>query len=509
MTWRPVTAPADVLIVGSGIMGASVARLVRESMPGAHIVMVDAGLPIGDAPGVHLHEMKDPDLWNLYNEKVSSGIQGLYTGASTATGDVSSMGELSAGLHLVSALGNSADEMPLAAVAWNAGGMGAHWTAAVPTPFGDEIYHHGDRDRFAAELRTAQRVLTSLTPAIGPTAIGAHVLDELRGLYPLPSHPDRRAQPMPMAVQPRADGWLRRTAPGSIFPPLARGGDERFTPVLGALARSIDHDGARAGGVGVERVATGESAFIRSRVTVVCADVLRTPQLLHASGIRPSALGRYLNEHAYVTGRVLLDAGRIGVSVADLPLARPGEFATDSLWLPYAGAAQPYHGQIMNRTFVDDDGSPLAHAVGITLYSGVASRPENRLRFVDGETDATGMPRFDIEFAYTDDDRALIDEAEAEIERIARRFGDFDPATESRRLAPGTSLHQTGTARMGLVDDGSSVCDIETRVWGFGNLLLAGNAVVPTALRANSTLTGAVSAVRAARAAVRSLLSDE
>ena len=50
---------------------------------------------------------------------------------------------------------------------------------------------------------------------------------------------------------------------------------------------------------------------------MVCADALRTPQLLFASGIRPEALGRYLNEHAFVTGRVLMDLDRFGLALAD------------------------------------------------------------------------------------------------------------------------------------------------------------------------------------------------
>ncbi|WP_443068839.1 GMC oxidoreductase [Streptomyces sp. NBC_01361] len=60
----------------------------------------------------------------------------------------------------------------------------------------------------------------------------------------------------------------------------------------------------------------------------------------------------------------------------------------------------------------------------------------------------------------------------------------------------------TGTVRMGPADDGTSVCDPQTRVWDFDNLYLAGCGVVPTALVCNSTLTGAVTAVRAARSVI-------
>ncbi|MFE2733459.1 GMC oxidoreductase [Streptomyces sp. NPDC056721] len=65
----------------------------------------------------------------------------------------------------------------------------------------------------------------------------------------------------------------------------------------------------------------------------------------------------------------------------------------------------------------------------------------------------------------------------------------------------------TGTVRMGADNDGTSVCDPDARVWDFTNLYLAGCGVVPTALVCNSTLTGVVTAVRAARAAFGNLTS--
>jgi choline dehydrogenase-like flavoprotein len=197
---------------------------------------------------------------------------------------------------------------------------------------------------------------------------------------------------------------------------------------------------------------------------------------------------------------VLLDLDRFGLTLDALPLPRDGEFSTDSLWLPHNGAAQPFHGQIMNRTYVDEDGRPLAHSVGLSLYAPVESRPENRLVFSESDTDLAGLPRMGFEFAYSEADRALIRRALTEVRSLAEEFGPFDPTTERALLAPGSSLHLTGTVRAGAADDGTSVCDPDGRVWGYDNLYLAGNGVVPTAMAANVTLTGAVTAVRAARA---------
>lgn len=495
------TPHTDVLVVGSGIMGAVVARLLRDSDPGLRITMVDGGEAIGTAPGVHLHDVDDPVLWSRYNEQVTSGIQGMYTGAEVVREVADGLAGLTPGMFHALAFGEDAEAMPAAALAWNAGGMGVHWTAATPWPAGDEVFDFGDPAGWAADLATAHRML-AVTPApIGPTEVGELVLDVLRRRYDGTAPHDRRPQPMPMAVTATPSGPLPRTAPGTIFPPIAAGGDPAFTLVTGTLATSlIVSDVGRVAGARTRRVADGAESELRADTVVVCADALRTPQLLFASGIRPDALGRYLNEHAFVTGRVLLDLDRYGIALDALPLVRVGEFCTDSLWLPRNGAAQPFHGQIMNRTYVDEDGRPLAHNVGLALYVPVESRPENRLVFSESATDLAGLPRIGVEFDYSAADRALLRHALDEVRAIAEEFGPFDPATESALLPPGSSLHVTGTVRSGTADDGTSVCDPDGRVWGFDNLYLAGNGVIPTAMAANVTLTGAVTAVRAARA---------
>jgi C-glycoside oxidase len=497
------TPRTDVLVVGSGIMGSLVARLLRESDPSLHITMADGGTPIGGTPGLHLHDLDDPELWSRYNEQVATGIQGMYTGAEVVREVADSLTGLTPGMFHALAFGEDADAMPQAALAWNAGGMGVHWTAATPWPAGDEVFDFGDPEAWAADLDTA-RGLLAVTPApIGPTKVGELVLDVLRRRYGGVGPADRGPQPMPMAVTPTLSGPMPRTAPGTIFPALAAGGDPAFTLLTGTLVTALTQvDGGRVTGARLRRVADGTESELRAGTVVVCADALRTPQLLFASGIRPAALGRHLNEHAFVTARVLLDLDRFGLGLDALPLPRPGEFSTDSLWLPCNGPAQPFHGQIMNRTYVDESGRPLAHSVGLSLYVPVESRPENRLVFSASERDLAGMPRIRVEFDYSEADRELIRRALDEVRSVAAEFGPFDPETESTVLPPGSSLHLTGTVRAGVTDDGTGVCDPDGRVWGFDNLYLAGNGVVPTAMAANVTLTGAVTAVRAARAVI-------
>jgi choline dehydrogenase-like flavoprotein len=496
----PHTPHADVLIVGSGIMGSAMARLLRDSDPALRITMVDGGTAIGPAPGLHLHDLDDPDLWARYNEQVATGIQGMYTGAEVVREVPDRLTDLPPGMFHALAFGEDAEAMPQAALAWNAGGMGVHWTAATPWPAGDEVFDFGDPTGWAADLGTAGALLAVTPSPIGPTGTGRLVLDVLRRRYDASGPHDRRPQPMPMAVTPTAAGPMPRTAPGTIFPALASGTDPAFTLLTGTLATALLVTGERVTGVRLRRTADGRECELHADTVVLCADALRTPQLLYASGIRPRALGRHLNEHAFVTARVLLDLDRFGLTLDDLPRARPGEFCTDSLWLPHNGTAQPFHGQIMNRTYLDENDRPLAHSVGLSLYVPVESRPENRLVFSPTETDLAGMPRIGIEFGYSDTDRRLIARALDEVRSLAEEFGPFDPATERALLPPGSSLHLTGTVRAGTADDGTSVCDPDGRVWGYDNLYVAGNGVIPTPMAANVTLTGMVTAVRAARA---------
>jgi choline dehydrogenase-like flavoprotein len=493
-------ATYDVLVVGSGLMGAAVARLVRDEQPQARILMVDGGPRIGATPGQHLHDVHEHDIWERYNQRVASGIQGFYTGTAP-TGDVgSALVDVEPGMYHLSSIGEDSGEMPAAAVAWNVGGMGVHWTAATPTPWGSEVPDFIGDAEWNADLRHTTQLLRVNPEPFATSKAGEAVMRVLRQLFDPVSAPGRGLQHMPMAVQPDGRGVLRRTGPNTIFAPIADPDrDPFFTLLAGTQAVRLLRNGVRVVGVRTRDVASGRHDDVHAAVTVVCADAIRTPQLLFASGIRPPALGRYLNEHAFLSGRVLTDPARLGFSLAELAPQAADEFMAEHLWVPHSGPGQPFHVQIGNQVHVDEEGNPIAYSVGPCFYIPTEVQAENRLEFSEDLTDAAEMPRITVHFSYTDQDRRLIDRAREEQQRTAAALGPFDPETESALLPAGSSLHFTGTVRMGPVDDGTSVCDPDGRVWGFDNLYVAGNGVLPTALACNSTLTGMTTAVRAAR----------
>lgn len=493
--------PADVVIVGAGLMGAGVAARIRAQDPTARIVLLDAGPPIGSRPFQHLHDSVEADVREEYLVRASPGIQALYTGPELGPSLGGTTVGAKPGMYDLTAFGVDAAQMSGAAQGWNAGGMGAHWTAATPTPWGAELF-----DDLSNDLTIARELLKVHPDPFGRNGIGDRLSAVLVEHFADVSAPGRNVQPMPMAVAPATpgvDGPLARTGPNVIFPRLLEPSGRDVEILTETLALRLEHDGKSARGVRVRR--HGEEFVVEGRTVVVAADVLRTPQLLFASGIRPEALGTHLNEHAFLTGQVLTDLPRLGLDLADVPHPRDGEWVIGSYWLPHSGSAQPFHGQIMDRLYVDEQGEHLAHSTGMSWYVPTEVRAQNRVEFSETETDASGMPRPRLVFDYSETDLAMIEAARSSQQRAAERLGEFDPERDSALLAPGSSLHYTGTARSGVEDDGTNVCDPDGRVRGFGNLFLAGGAVVPTAIVGNSTLVAMVTAVRAARAVGRTL----
>jgi choline dehydrogenase-like flavoprotein len=104
-----------------------------------------------------------------------------------------------------------------------------------------------------------------------------------------------------------------------------------------------------------------------------------------------------------------------------------------------------------------------------------------------------------IRFRWSAGDRERMAKAREAIERICKAIGRMLPGHKPRTPPDGSSLHYQGTMRMGERDDGTSVCDTSSRVWGLDNVYVAGNGVIPTMTAGNPTLTTVALAVLGAR----------
>lgn len=509
-------ASADVVIVGSGPTGAAYARILSEHAPGATIAMFEVGPTISNPPGAHVKNIDDP----AEREEAQRRSQGPAAEEATVRGPgsvTSGMRRARPGTYLLpdGYQLEGEDGLPVVAFSSNVGGMAAHWTGACPRPGGSErIAFLPDLDELLGE---ADRLLGVTTDAFDRAPFTALVRERLGAAVDEGREEWARVQRMPLAVHRRDDGRLVWSGSDVVLGDVTRDNPD-FSLFDESLVTSVIIADGRASGVRVRDLRTGGEQDVRARFVVIAADALRTPQVLWASGIRPPALGRTLNDQAQVVYAARIkDAAEVAAGaredaslstdeVIDGPLSEQSGVS----WVPFTDE-MPFHGQIMQ---LDASPVPLAHddpvvpgsIVGLGLFCAKDLQWDDRVEFSADEVDSYGMPAMTIHYRLTDRDHAVLDRAREEIVALANAVGE--PIGDQPFTMPlGASLHYQGTTRMGETDDGRSVCSPDSEVWGIPGLFVAGNGVIPTATACNPTVTSVALAVRGARKITRELAS--
>jgi choline dehydrogenase-like flavoprotein len=133
---------------------------------------------------------------------------------------------------------------------------------------------------------------------------------------------------------------------------------------------------------------------------------------------------------------------------------------------------------------------PPHRLVEIQAFGPIDPHPENRMW-----VDASGTVRFDVPIRPADQKR--LDAIERDVLGLIDELGRVRRGCEPTWSAPGTA-HLMGSCRMGA-DDGTSVTDRFGALHGFEGVEIAGNAVIPTRLLVNPTLTALALAVHGQR----------
>lgn len=506
MSGRQYPTSADVVIVGSGPTGAAYARILSERAPAASIVMFEVGPTVSDPPGAHVKNIADSaERTRAQAASEGPGQRGEKV-VSPGAANVGARGARPGTFLLEEGFAfDGEDGLPVVAMSSNVGGMAAHWTGACPRPNESErITFLPDLDELLDE---GDRLLGVTTDAFDAAPFGEIVRERLSAAVDEGRTAETKVQRMPLAVHRRDDGRLAWSGSDVVLGEVTRQ-NPRFSLVDESLVTSVITRDGKAAGVVVKDLRSGEQHEVSARLVVVAADALRTPQLLWASGIRPAALGRYLNDQAQVVyASRLRDVAPLAPVESGAPVTGLAEYSGVS-WVPFTDAV-PFHGQIMQL-----DASPIALAeddpvvpgsiVGLGLFCAKDLQADDRVEFDDEHVDGYGMPAPRIHYTLTAHDHEVIERARAEISRLAEAVGD--PVGDRPFTLPlGSSLHYQGTTRMGTVDDGTSVCDIDSQVWEVPGLFVAGNGVIPTPTACNPTLTSVALAVRGARAIAASL----
>lgn len=497
--------PIDVLIIGSGPAGTTFARHLADRTQ-ATILMVDAGDVLSATTGENIRNLPPTARETAWRQAQTFPLAAVPADLAADT--------LRArpGTHLLNAHASTPplhQGMPAAAMSSNVGGMGAHWTCACPRPGGSEAISFIDTSLLQAAFETAEQYLHVTQQGFPPSPLSQTIIASLNDTFSTGRSNDRLAQPMPLACTPQPDGKPKWSGTDVILGDLisAQTRAQRGLEIrANTLCRRILTENGSAYGATLYHLPSGTEYQVNARVVVVAADALRTPQLLYASGIRPYALGRWINDQPQVIALIDVDAPASAHAVqGDAIDGRDN--VSGVTWLPFNEPDFPFHGQLMQM-----DTSPIAFkqegnrsgkpVVGLGLFLAKELREEDRIIF-DGPLDALGMPGMRLSYDLTDTDRAGLELALAAVEKIGAALGAVAHGGEAIILPAGTSLHYQGSYRMGPTDDDTCVVSPASRVWGVDNLYLGGNGIIPTATGCNPTLTSVALAIVAADDIIR------
>lgn len=285
------------------------------------------------------------------------------------------------------------------------------------------------------------------------------------------------AGPVPLNAEA---GRRISTASAYLTPHLGR---PNLRVRTGVVARRVVFDGVRA--VGVEADVAGERRVLRARQVVLCGGAIGTAHLLMHSGIGPAQ-----------------QLSRLGLSVvADRPGVGRDFGDHPEVTLAYRlRRPQPRneHTAVLEAV-LETDGieirpytAPFAEIIPGTLDTvprlGVAlMRPESRGEIVLRSADPVDPPIVRYRYLASAADRAAMRAglglargllSSAAFGRVAEIEQSRWPPTEMFENL-GTSLHLSGTCRMGSEADGDAVVDDRCRVIGVDGVRVADTSVMP------------------------------
>jgi C-glycoside oxidase len=287
---------------------------------------------------------------------------------------------------------------------------------------------------------------------------------------------------LPVAAQVATAGYLYFSAPYDIIAQSAAAASR--IQIREGVADSLVTQGSRVTGATV----SGET--IEAEQVVVAAGAIGTPQLLHRSGIRPPALGRWLSYHPILISQLVLNESLCaapGVADREPRLQIPPTDSAEwySLVLRDVSPFQPTDPDLT----IDPN-----RLVEMQMLCPVDVNERSGIRFDD-----RSQPTFDVPLSAAD--QARLTNAEKDANALASQLGRYRSGCRPIWMPFGFA-HMTGTTRMSAEENGTGVTDFDGRVWGFDNLHLVTNGLIPTRMAVNPTLTGVALSVRIADAIV-------
>ncbi|KAF9230889.1 pyranose 2-oxidase [Melanogaster broomeanus] len=523
----------DVLIAGSGPVGATYACEILEKLPNMRVIMAEIGSQDSTVIGAHhknaVKYQKDIDS---FGHIITGALQPI--SISPADTHISTMGGdgwRPKPQDVLIFQGHNPNQKPennlkASSVTRTVGGMATHWTCNCPTPHEEERVKNPIKWEILEGLLQRGRELLNIHENEYDESIRHRVvrstLQKALG--------ESNVKNMPLAVQRRTDNkryvtWSgTNTVLGDVVtnPNFTLWAEHRLTKVYGHPFSNGVISGAL-----VRNLNSDRDIF----AVVVCCGAVGTPQVLFNSGIRPPALGHYLSEQSLafcqiVLKREIIEYIETANEFKELVAAHRKKYPNDPLPIPFSDPEpqvmipysrdHPYHVQVHHDAFTYGDVGPRADArvvVDLRYFGKQDIQADNCVLFgslaplsdwLPGVTDIYGMPQPTFRVTRSNDDHARDQKMMAEMTRVASILGAFLPGSLPQFMEPGLALHITGTTRIGSKEKPEeSVADDYSRVHGYENLWVGGNGCIPDSTACNPTLTSVAIAIRGAEAVVK------
>jgi len=441
----------DVLVVGSGPVGIAVARRLAEQ--GLRVTVLESGAAVTDPPGSHLRNR--PEL-NQNPDSYFPAIQPYLHPVTNATKQA---------------------ELPGAFQSELEGGWGILWTNNCPRASEFERWDAMTSTEWEHRYVEAETMLQVVPAPAANSLTGNKVRERLHGVL---AGMDRSVTDLPFSGRIQPSGEIYYNAPWDMLQAASPEVRKHITIQSGMCVKHLRRKGSRVTSVDVED-ANKNVISLEAPAIFLAGGAIKTPRLLHASGITPAALGRGLSFHTLLFGQMLLDNELAApVDVTDID---------PRLWIPPT-VESPWHLMLLRDTypFAPAESIDNQHRLmEIQAFHSVDFQDENALLFDDNEDAA-------FHFALSQDDRDRMRLLVADVEHLAGQLGHWRRGCEPQWL-PFDTAHLAGTCRMD-VPGRDGVTDSFGRVHGFGNLFLTTVGLFPVPVAENPTLTAIALALR-------------
>ncbi|OGM46844.1 hypothetical protein ABOM_005019 [Aspergillus bombycis] len=539
---EPQTIETDVLIVGSGPIGATYARKLVES--GLEVKMVEVGARTSAKPGDH---NKNPAAFQKDMALFAQTMKASMSVVSVPTKDVfipnSSPFPFPSANHLLDG-GNAGPDISAHADARNVGGLSTRWACATPRPnikTRPDIY---TSDEWNELLKEAEGYIGTSLP--GPDYVLKDsirqqlLLDHLSGVLP---DRDPHALPIAARIDPKNPTLITWSSAYTVLGRIVEDKElkKRFELLPEHLCAKLQIDDAGKGiqYATVKDLVNGKTIHVKAKAFVVSGGPVQTPQLLYASGFRPEsapdrqllpALGHFLTEDTMGFCQVVLSKELIGKVEENKDwkekVKAHKESTGDSLPIPLhdfdpqitlkVEETKNWHVQI-HGDGLSSSSAPTAVdkrlLVDLRFFGPVQPEKNNRVTFEEHATDVYGMPQPTFYFDVPKNDRSTSNRMISDMAEVANKLGGYLPGSEPRLLPHEPAIYACGTTRAGKSTDSTrtgeipedSCCDESCKVWGMNNLYIGGSSVIPGASSANPTLTAMCFAIKGANAIIEKL----